>query len=73
MNHEGECEFQNIYSAFNEKIRRYPARLVGEHEAEDLTQEVFCFCRTKGYLQEDISYDIDSVDEEFIMPAELRL
>jgi len=38
---EGESEFQNIYTTFNEKIRRYLARLVGETEAEDLTQEVF--------------------------------
>ena len=41
MNHEGGYKFQDIYSAFNEKIHRYLARLVGEHEAEDLTQEVF--------------------------------
>lgn len=34
-------EFQNIYTMCNEKIRRYLARLVGETEAEDLTQEVF--------------------------------
>jgi len=34
-------EFQDIYNDFYEKIRRYLTRLVGEHEAEDLTQEVF--------------------------------
>jgi hypothetical protein len=34
---EVEPEFQNIYTAFNEKIRRYLARLVGDTEAEDLT------------------------------------
>jgi RNA polymerase sigma-70 factor, ECF subfamily len=34
-------EFQNIHETFRSKIRRYLARLVGEYEAEDLTQEVF--------------------------------
>jgi len=34
-------ELQNIYTAFHPKILRYLARLVGEEEAEDLTQEVF--------------------------------
>ena len=38
---DAEPEFQNIYTTFNEKIRRYLARLVGETEADDLTQEVF--------------------------------
>ena len=38
---EGEPEFQNIYTTFDEKIRRYLTRLVGETEADDLTQEVF--------------------------------
>lgn len=33
--------FQDIYSAFNEKIRRYLARIADETEADDLTQEVF--------------------------------
>ncbi len=37
----GEPEFQDIYTTFSEKIRRYLARLVGEIEAEDLTHEVF--------------------------------
>jgi RNA polymerase sigma-70 factor (ECF subfamily) len=36
-----ELEFQQIYEAFRAKIHRYLTRLVGEHEAEDLTQEVF--------------------------------
>lgn len=36
-----EFEFQKIYDAFQPKILRYLIRLVGEHEAEDLTQEVF--------------------------------
>ena len=36
-----ELEFQKIYDAFQPKIVRYLARLVGEGEAEDLTQEVF--------------------------------
>ena len=38
---EGKPEFQDIYEAFNEKIRRYLARLVGDAESEDLTHEVF--------------------------------
>lgn len=41
INTEVDCEFQDMYSAFNERIRRYLSRLVGENEAEDLTQEVF--------------------------------
>lgn len=38
---EGNPEFQDIYTAFNEKVRRYMARLVGDAESEDLTHEVF--------------------------------
>jgi RNA polymerase sigma-70 factor (ECF subfamily) len=34
-------EFDDIYSAFQPKIYRYLVRLVGERDAEDLTQEVF--------------------------------
>lgn len=34
-------EFQKIDEAFRPKIHRYLTRLVGEYEAEDLTQEVF--------------------------------
>ena len=34
-------EFPQIYTAYWPKIARYLARLVGEDEAEDLTQEVF--------------------------------
>lgn len=37
----GETDFRKIYDAFRPKVLRYLARLVGEHEAEDLTQEVF--------------------------------
>jgi RNA polymerase sigma-70 factor (ECF subfamily) len=33
--------FEMIYADFRPKIQRYLARLVGEYEAEDLTQEVF--------------------------------
>ena len=36
-----ELEFQKIYDDFYPKILCYLARLVGEQEAEDLTQEVF--------------------------------
>jgi hypothetical protein len=38
---ESKPEFQNIYTAFHQKIRRYLARLVGEADSEDVTQEVF--------------------------------
>ncbi len=38
---EDELEFHDIYNAFQPKILRYIERLVGEHGAEDLTQEVF--------------------------------
>ncbi len=37
----GELEFQKIHELFCPRILRYLTRLVGEHEAEDLTQEVF--------------------------------
>jgi RNA polymerase sigma-70 factor (ECF subfamily) len=36
-----ELEFQGIYDAFYARIFRYLSRLVGDHEAEDLCQEVF--------------------------------
>jgi RNA polymerase sigma-70 factor (ECF subfamily) len=36
-----ETEFQKIYAAFQPKIHRYMAHMVGEDEAEDLTQVVF--------------------------------
>lgn len=36
-----ELGFQKIYDDFHLKILRYLRRLVGEHESEDLTQEVF--------------------------------
>ncbi|HSB02594.1 MAG TPA: sigma-70 family RNA polymerase sigma factor [Anaerolineales bacterium] len=35
-----DSEFPNVYEAFQPKILRYLAHLVGEAEAEDLTQEV---------------------------------
>jgi RNA polymerase sigma-70 factor, ECF subfamily len=34
-------DFQQIHAEFRPKIQRYLARMVGETEAEDLTQEVF--------------------------------
>src|SRR5574341_1375418 len=37
----GTLEFEKIHETFRPKIQRYLARLVGEGEAEDLTQEVF--------------------------------
>jgi RNA polymerase sigma-70 factor (ECF subfamily) len=36
-----EMDFQHIYTAYQPKILRYMVRLVGEYEAEDLTQDVF--------------------------------
>lgn len=36
-----EPTFQETYDTFQPKILRYLARLVGKHEAEDLTQSVF--------------------------------
>jgi RNA polymerase sigma-70 factor (ECF subfamily) len=36
-----ESDFQKIYETFRPKILRYLTRLIGEHEAEDITQEVF--------------------------------
>lgn len=38
---KSKLDFQKIYDTFQPKIRRYLTRLVGENEAEDLTQEVF--------------------------------
>lgn len=38
---KAESEFPAIHRAFRAKILRYLTRLVGEREAEDLTQEVF--------------------------------
>ncbi len=37
----GEIRFQQIYDEYQGKISRYLTRMVGENEAEDLTQEVF--------------------------------
>ena len=34
-------DFQKIHADFRPKIQRYLTRLVGEYEAEDLTQDVF--------------------------------
>ena len=47
-------EFHDIYMSFNEKIRRYLARIVGETEAEDLAQEVFVkvSCGLKDFRRE---------------------
>lgn len=38
---EKEPEFESVHTAFRSRIHRYLSRLVGEREAEDLTQEVF--------------------------------
>lgn len=37
----GELQFQEIYTTFQPKVLRYLMHLVGKHDAEDLTQEVF--------------------------------
>jgi RNA polymerase sigma-70 factor, ECF subfamily len=36
-----ELMFQNIHDNFRSRVLRYLVGLVGEHDAEDLTQEVF--------------------------------
>lgn len=36
-----KVDFEQIYASFQPTIYRYLTRLVGTHEAEDLTQEVF--------------------------------
>jgi RNA polymerase sigma-70 factor (ECF subfamily) len=38
---EAVLNFEEIHEAYRPKIRRYLARMVGEDEAEDLTQDVF--------------------------------
>lgn len=38
---EIKADFQNIYTEYRPKIVNYLRRLVGEHEAEDVAQEVF--------------------------------
>ncbi len=38
---EAEWDFQKIHAEYRPRIQRYLTRLVGEFEAEDLTQEVF--------------------------------
>lgn len=40
MNGDGQ-KFQQIYEDFNDRIFRYLSRMVGEEDAEDLTQDVF--------------------------------
>ncbi len=37
---EAALEFQKIHDEFRPKIQRYLARMVGEYDAEDITQEV---------------------------------
>ena len=38
---EAAQDFQDIYLQFHPLVQRYLTRIVGEYEAEDLTQEVF--------------------------------
>ena len=37
----GIPDFTKVHDEYRQRIRRYIARLAGEHEADDLTQEVF--------------------------------
>ncbi len=39
--HDSQPDFDDVYSAFHDRIQRYLTRLVSAQEAEDLTQEVF--------------------------------
>src|ERR1700690_1236454 len=41
VNEMDDSKFPRIYEAFHSKILRYVVGLVGEAEAEDLTQEIF--------------------------------
>ncbi len=41
MRDDPELRFQQVYDEYHTKIFRYLARIVGQSEAEDLTQEVF--------------------------------
>lgn len=41
MRDDPELRFQQVYDEYHAKIRRYLTRIVGQNEAEDLTQEVF--------------------------------
>ena len=41
MSDDLELRFQQVYDEYHAKIFRYLARIVGQSEAEDLTQEVF--------------------------------
>jgi RNA polymerase sigma-70 factor (ECF subfamily) len=38
---DSEHDFRRLYAEYQPRIRRYLARIVGEHDAEDLTQTVF--------------------------------
>jgi RNA polymerase sigma-70 factor (ECF subfamily) len=38
---DGEFNFQKIHNDFRPRIQQYLTRMIGENEAEDLTQEVF--------------------------------
>ncbi len=38
---ETAVDFQRIHDSYRSRILRYLTRLVGEHEAEDLAQNVF--------------------------------
>lgn len=37
----GEIDFEKVYEEFHPKIVRYLSRLIGDDEAEDISQEVF--------------------------------
>ncbi len=41
MRDDPELRFQQVYDEYHAKIRRFLTRIVGQNDAEDLTQEVF--------------------------------
>jgi hypothetical protein len=43
-------------------------------EFKSIVDELIAYCKTKGYLQEDVLYDIDLVADEFVsMPKKQTL
>lgn len=46
--------YNEIYNTYNQKIQHYLARIVGQDEAEDITQEVFIkINKSIGTLQDE--------------------
>lgn len=38
----------------------------GLRESGDIIEKMIQYCREKGYISEDVSYDIDSIADEII-------